>query len=840
MARSAAPGTVNVVPTDAYAGSAMGLDDLPPSEPPDRDPTATPPGRTGAGPAEPSRQPPPDLADGGLVLTAGILPHDPSSVVHAVGASALEGIFITGPQDHIAWVNAAGAGLLGYAPDEILGRSIFEVVPTSIQPDLEVHATERRAGQSGHYVLPVTTRAGEPLTLEVSATPLLGDDGAFLGTVALITDVTEQLRLADELRQREDSLRAIAEAVPFGVFDMAADGSVEYANPYLIGIYRLWPIEGPRADFLAQVHPDDRPRCIEQWQTIQRDREPVTIRYRIDVDGRMPWFECQMVPVLDEHGDVARVVGTLREVDAEVELAHHLRSARDRALEASRLKSNFLATVSHEVRTPLNGIVGLTELLLASGLDPEQRDLGESLRTSAASLTRLLGHVLDLSTIEAGELRIEPVPFDLAALVRDAVDSPATLAEAKGVRLAVHGADRPLLVLGPADHLATVVGELVDNAVRFTSTGAVDAVLEVLDVRDDRLRIRIEVADTGCGLSGDELGRALEPFGASRGTDPAAGSGLGLALAGRLVEVLGSRLEVESQPGRGTRFWFVLDLDAHHPGDEAGPEPARRAAAPAATSAAAIRTEPPRVLLAEDNAVNQRVAAAVLERLGCVVDLAADGEEAVAAGSARAYDAVLMDCQMPRLDGFDATRALRADGPNATTPIIAVTAGATAIDRERATAAGMDDYLTKPFTIRELASLLESHGVALPSPAPTVAPPDVAVLDEARLAEYASIPGPDGRSLLDEVVEVFGATVPPLGERLQAEVDGGDLERARWSAHELQAAAAGLGAPSLAAAAARVRDACADGAHERAAALLPAVGTRLAATLRALHARAPR
>ncbi|MFN8038305.1 MAG: response regulator [Acidimicrobiales bacterium] len=816
--------------------------------PADRDPiderTGVPPGA-----AEPAGRERADERTGearpdGLRLTAGILPHDPSTVVDAVGANAVEGIVVTDPHDRIAWVNAAAAGALGYTPDEVVGRSIFEVVPAGIRPVLEVHAIERRAGRSGRYVLPVTTPDGGPRTIEVSSTPLLDESGAFLGAVALMSDVTQQRRTADELRQREDSLRAIAEAVPFGVFDMAADGSVEYANPYLIAIYRLWPIDGPRADFLAQVHPDDRPRCIEQWQAIQRDREPVTIRYRIDVGGRMPWFECQMVPVLGEHGEVARVVGTLREVDAEVELAHHLRAARDRALEASRLKSHFLATVSHEVRTPLNGIVGLTELLLATVLDQEQRDLGESLRASAASLTRLLGHLLGLSAIEAGELRIEPVPFDLAAVVREAAEGPAALAEAKGVRLAVHGADAPLPVLGPADHLATVLGELVDNAVRFTSTGAVDAVVEVLDVDDDRLRVRIEVADTGRGLSGDEIGRALEPFGATRGTDPDAGSGLGLALAGRLVEVLGSRLEVDSHPGTGTRFWFVLDLDtrpahdAHDAGDAGGPD--HRSAAPGAAAATTIRTEPPRVLLAEDNAVNQRVAAAVLERLGCVVDLAADGEEAVAAGAARTYDAILMDCQMPRLDGFDATRALRADSPNASTPIIAVTAGATAADREHAALAGMDDYLTKPFTIRELADLLERHGVALPASAPPPAAPGEAVLDEARLAEYAAIPGADGLRLLDEVVEVFTATVPPLLDRLQIEVGAGDLDRARWSAHELQAAAAGLGAPALAAAAARVRDACADGSATRAATLLPAVGTRLATTLTAVESRVRR
>jgi len=517
------------------------------------------------------------------------------------------------------------------------------------------------------------------------------DDGGFVG---VFRDISAAKAAERELGQAKRQLEQALDAMSDGFVVFNADERLVLWNrrytevfPYLAG--RLAP--GLSLDEVGRIaveamYPDpaDPRRESYHQQRLAERRAAGGVTEHVLMDG-------SVVEMLDRRSADGSVVTLFRDVTHLRRTARELEAARDAAEDAARVKSRFLAAMSHEIRTPLNAVLGMNGLLLDTPLTPEQRRYVDLIGRSGESLLAIINDILDFSRLEAGKLTLEVVPFSPAAAIQDVVSMLSARAQAKGLVLdAELPTDVAGAVMGDPSRLRQVLFNLVGNAIKFTDTGGVHVEVRQALASDKRVALTIAVRDTGIGISAEQLPSLFEEFTQADSSTARryGGSGLGLAISRELVELMGGRIEVRSAPGEGSIFSLLVEFDC---------TPVENLPAPVAKAEPAAADPSLRVLVAEDNSVNQVLIRSLLSKLGHYLDVVGDGVEALRQVQAARYDLVLMDMQMPQMDGIEATRAIRALGtPAARVPIVAMTANVMSEDRAACQAAGMDDFVGKP------------------------------------------------------------------------------------------------------------------------------------------------
>ncbi len=616
---------------------------------------------------------------------------------------------------------SAGADTLKTSAREFIGLRRWESADSVIDPvRLALHKADldaRRPFRDFEYQ--IIDREGELRWVSTSGDPLYDEAGEFQGYRGTGKDITERKHAEAQIAENLRLIEALLESIPDAIMIRDRLGRTTRINP---AFQRLFAPAGT-----SWIGADELPAALATPEQLAAETrllaEGGEHRCQVQVDRQQEApsvFLVQRAAFARDDGEIAGIVTTLTDIS---ELEHTRRQAliaQRTAEHAMKVRAQFLANMSHEVRTPMNGVLGIAGLLQDTPLNDSQRELVGLLQTSGRALLTILNDILDFSKIEAGKVRLERTEFDLHAAIRGQMALFAATARDQRLTMALEIApDVPQWVCGDPTRIGQVLSNLIGNALKFTAAGRVDVRVERVDADNPEL-VRFSVSDTGVGIDPAVQAKIFDAF--SQADDSTTrrfgGTGLGLAICRELVTLMGGEIRVDSRLGEGSRFWFTVRLG---PGSRA-PMPAQGIGGRAfgeSTPDSAV-TAPPgssptaavcrgRVLLAEDNEVNQRVARTMIKALGYEVVVVSDGEAAIQAASSERFDLILMDCHMPGTDGFQATATLRrqeAGSSGERRVIVAQTAMAMQGDREQCLAAGMDDYITKPFTRADLQRTL--------------------------------------------------------------------------------------------------------------------------------------
>ena len=623
-------------------------------------------------------------------------------------------IYTADKEGHLTYVSPALERVLGYTPERTIGKHFKNFISEShLAKAAEAHDEVMRGGSIQGLQLEVLKQDGSSATVEINSSPI-AKDGTVVESQGIIRDVTERRRVEEQLIRSEEKYRLHFESVSDVVFSIDREFRLVSVSPSVERIlgYKPEELNGRPFGELNVL----APKCLkvafsEVAQILAGVSISSSVYEFIAKDGTRKFCEISGAP-LTRDGGVAAAVCVARDVTERKHAMTELAEAKQAAETANRAKSEFLANMSHEIRTPMTAILGFADVLLGDLAEPENVDAVHTIKRNGEHLLGIINDILDLSKIEAGKLQIERKPCSPVKIVAEVASLMRVRAAAKNLLLEVdYAGPIPESIRSDPTRLRQILINLVGNAVKFTEAGSVRLVTRLLDEAGKPPKLRVDVIDTGIGMTEELVGRIFQPFtqGHTSTTREFSGTGLGLTISKRLAEMLGGEVTVSSSPGRGSTFSVTvetgpLDGVSMLEGPAEAALPSDRQPHPSSDPQLKLHC---RVLLAEDGLDNQRLISFLLRKAGADVTVAENGriacEKALAslAGRGRrcddpksAFDVILMDMQMPEMDGYEATRRLREAGY--TGPIVALTAHAMTHDRQKCVDAGCDDYLTKP------------------------------------------------------------------------------------------------------------------------------------------------
>ena len=571
----------------------------------------------------------------------------------------------------------------------------------------------KESGKPGRFLEDGLVR-GQYLMLDVHKAPMFDATGTIIGSVGTGRDVTRDMQILEEKRAADERYRLLAENVRDIIWTMDAGLQINFVSPSIKDILGYSQEEFMGRPLHSHFPKGSIPffhefgtyyRKVANHEEVKEELQFWEFQLRHANDSLI-WIETITSPIFDESGQFRGVVGVSRDVTSRVETQHELEKAKEQALAANKAKSEFLANMSHEIRTPMNGILGMLQLLQATSLDDQQKDYIDTAIQSGTNLLQLITDILDFSKIEAGKIELTESFFNLHQFLKTVLYTFSGLIDDTRIDLSLTiDPAVPQYIRADRSRLQQILFNLVGNAVKFTPNGTIHLEATVgRSTAGERIELQFLLEDTGVGIPAKVQPQLFEPFVQADGSFQRKykGTGLGLSIVRQLVRLMGGDIHLTSCEGLGTRIAFTVNA---YPGGESPKEKESTLTRPAPTATNGQRA----VLVVEDETINAMVIVAMLRNLGDTATLAGSGREAIDLARTTAFDCILMDIQMPELDGIETARLIResSDCPCAAVPIIAVTAHAMKGDRENFLAAGMDDYLTKPVDGTELAATLD-------------------------------------------------------------------------------------------------------------------------------------
>jgi PAS domain S-box-containing protein len=749
-------------------------------------------------------------------------------MLDALAKGTDDAMFIKNTEGRYLRFNRAACALVGKAEREVLGKTCSDLFPPEEAAMQAAH--DREVMTTGRIVtreLCLTTANGLSI-LRIARGPLFDDEGKLNGVFGVVRDISESKRATESLRM----LSMAVEQSPESIVITDIDARIVYVNEASVrntGYGRAEVLgKNPR---ILQSGLTPRETFENMWTELSQGKPWKGVLFNQRKDGSNYVEFANITPLYETDGSVTHYVAVKEDITEKQRLGaeldrhrHHLEElvvsrtaqlveARQQADVANRAKSAFLANMSHEIRTPMNAIVGLTHILRQARPTPEETGKLDRIAVAAAHLLSIVNDILDLSKIESGKLDLEQTDFSLVSILDHTCSLISEQARAKGLAVSVVTDGVPQWLRGDPTRVRQAFLNFASNAVKFTDRGAITLRARLLEDNGEQVLIRFEVEDTGIGIAADDLPVLFEPFTQADVTTTRiyGGTGLGLSICRRLIELMGGTTGVESELGRGSLFWFSLWFERGCGILHAEPDDAAHNLGNAATAEDELRQKHGglHLLLVEDNAVNREVALELIHAAGLNADSAADGLEAVAMASSTSYDLILMDMQMPRMNGLDATRAIRALPSGVATPILAMTANALNEHRKACMDAGMNDFVAKPVDPQFFYAMLLKW-----LPRAAVAAPDTSVVPEVveeligGNAEFfrriARIPGLDvdlGLSLLrgnvnkySRLMLIFVVRCEQFAGQISAMVVRGEFVTLKPIVHSLKGTASMLGA----------------------------------------------